>query len=359
VGRDFEGNHFSYEEWKSVLHLSTRWGFASIRRLALGSIEPPTPHDRLLLARTYSVDDWVFPALSALCERTAPLSLSEARQMSIEDVVLVSTVREDIRSHALQVDLDEIPLRVEAEQLGALGLEIPVHLRFPKREAPSTVALKRVSAHDRDDELSVSPIAVHFGESADGGIDERLQAEEDAPGNMSVLKGEPARLMKNSRGAVAATRIVKKGKDASRIKTMGTQHDPKEDDNGVAIGMSTPNSRPPATAANETLAGVPLVTSRPGSPAPPVLRSYPVGRGISLPFGRLLPKCGWLGCSCNALIVWRSPFDIKQNGVVCLDHGLQEESVHWPTRYLRLKDTRFRYEFISPEHDAAIQAFFA
>ncbi len=139
-----------------MLHLSTRWGFAPIRKLALSSIEPPTPHDRLLLARTYSVDDWVVPALSALCKRTTPLSLSEARQMSIEDVVLVSTVREDIRSHVLQVDSAEIPLRVEAEQLGACGLEIPVHLRFPKREALSTVDLKRLSAHDGNGELSVS-----------------------------------------------------------------------------------------------------------------------------------------------------------------------------------------------------------
>jgi len=128
-----------------------------MRKLALGSIKPPTPHDRLILARTYSVDDWVVPALSALCERTTPLSLSEARQMSIEDVVLVSTVREDIRSHALQVDPAEISLRVEAEQLGALGVEIPVHLRFPKREESSIVALKRESAHESDDELSVSP----------------------------------------------------------------------------------------------------------------------------------------------------------------------------------------------------------
>ena len=140
-----------------MLHLSTRWGFASIRRLALGSIKPPTPHDRLLLARTYVVDDWVVPALSALCERTTPLSLYEARQMSIEDVVLVSTVREDIRSHALRVDSAEILLRVEAEQLGALGPEIPIHLHFPKREASSTVDPKRVSAHEGDDGLSVSP----------------------------------------------------------------------------------------------------------------------------------------------------------------------------------------------------------
>ena len=157
MGRDFEGNNFSYEEWKSVLHLSTRWDFSSIRRLALGSINPPTAHDRLLLARTYSVDDWVTPALSALCERTTPLSLSEARQMSIEDVVLVSTVREDIRSRALQVDLAEIPLRVEAEHLGALGLEIPVHLRFSKCDTSSAVGLKRASVHEGDDELSVSP----------------------------------------------------------------------------------------------------------------------------------------------------------------------------------------------------------
>ena len=162
MGRDFEGNDFSYEEWRSVLHLSTRWGFASIRRLALGSIQPPTAHDRLLLARTYSVDDWVIPALSALCERTAPLSLSEARQMSIEDVVLVSTVREDIRSHAVQVDSAEIPLRIQAEQLGALGLEIPDHLRFPKHEASSAVDLKRVKAHDGDDDLSVSPSCRQF-----------------------------------------------------------------------------------------------------------------------------------------------------------------------------------------------------
>ena len=156
VRSDFKENHFSYEEWKSVLHLSTRWGFASIRKLALASIEPPTPHDRLLLARTYSIDDWVIPALSELCERRTPLTVSEARQMSIEDVVLVSSVREDIRSHALRVDSAEIPLRVEAEQLGFLGLEIPIRLRFPKCEASPTVELKRASAHGGDVELSVS-----------------------------------------------------------------------------------------------------------------------------------------------------------------------------------------------------------
>jgi hypothetical protein len=121
--RAFEENDLSYEQWKSVLHLATHWGFASIRRLALNSISPSTPHDRLLLARTYSIDHWVVPALSALCERKAPLTLSEARQMDIEDIILVATVREAIRSHnhKLQVDGAEIPRHVEAAQAGRLS----------------------------------------------------------------------------------------------------------------------------------------------------------------------------------------------------------------------------------------------
>ncbi|KAH9006220.1 hypothetical protein EDB86DRAFT_2782147, partial [Lactarius hatsudake] len=93
----FEERDLSYEQWRSVLHLSTRWGFASLRKLALRSINPPTSYDRLILARTYAVDDWILPALTALCERKAPLSLDEARGMSMEDIVLVASVREDIR----------------------------------------------------------------------------------------------------------------------------------------------------------------------------------------------------------------------------------------------------------------------
>ena len=157
-------NDLSYEEWKSVLCLSTRWGFTSIRKLALNSIEPPTPHDRLLLARKYSVDDWVVPALSAMCERMAPLTLSEARQMDIEDVILVSTVREDIRICTLQVDPAEIPRRVEAEQAstpagrGPKPIQVPPV--FPAGEASPPVDQKRPTkeedAHESDGERPVS-----------------------------------------------------------------------------------------------------------------------------------------------------------------------------------------------------------
>ena len=118
VFSNFEAHELSYEQWKSVLHLSTRWGFASLRKLALKSITLPTPHDQLVLARTYSVDEWVLPALTALCERTFPLSLDEAREMRMEDVILVATVREEIRGGALQVDAADVPRYIEGAQAG-------------------------------------------------------------------------------------------------------------------------------------------------------------------------------------------------------------------------------------------------
>ncbi|KAH9005685.1 hypothetical protein EDB83DRAFT_753127 [Lactarius deliciosus] len=132
---NFEAHELTYEQWKSVLHLSTRWGFASLRKLALKSIKPPTSHDLFLLARTYSVDHWVLPALTALCKRSLPLSLDEARQMSMDDVVLVATVREEIRGGRLRVEAADIPRHIEVAQAGKLNRSIgnDVYLDRPNR----------------------------------------------------------------------------------------------------------------------------------------------------------------------------------------------------------------------------------
>ncbi|KAH9051008.1 hypothetical protein EDB83DRAFT_2187480, partial [Lactarius deliciosus] len=72
------------EQWKSVLYLFARWGFSSLRKHSLKSITPPTPHDQFVTSRTYSVDHWVLPVLTALCERSRPLCLD------MEDVILVA-----------------------------------------------------------------------------------------------------------------------------------------------------------------------------------------------------------------------------------------------------------------------------
>ncbi len=75
-----------------------------------------------MLARTYAVDQWVLPALTELCERTEPLSLTEARQMRIEDVVLVASVREDVRKRSFRFEPTNVNVvqTVEAALAGKL-----------------------------------------------------------------------------------------------------------------------------------------------------------------------------------------------------------------------------------------------
>jgi len=107
------GGH-SLEELSSILDLSTRWGFASIRDMAIRCLNPPTPHQRLVLGRKYGVDQWILPALHELCERPQPPTRDEARLMDLEDVVLVGSVREKVRTHATTVNSADMMDRIKA-----------------------------------------------------------------------------------------------------------------------------------------------------------------------------------------------------------------------------------------------------
>jgi hypothetical protein len=224
--RKFEQRDLFYEEWKSVLHLSTRWDFASIRRLALNNIQPPTPHDRLLLARTYSVNDWLVPALSELCERRVPLSLDEARQMDIEDVVLVATVREDIRNHALQVDTAETPCRAEAAQAGKL-VPLAVPTSGAVERASSLTGQKRASnGSGSDGEAMVSSVAV---DNELAWIDKGFQEKQEAQDVIDVRTGDLAHLVEDRQAEVTARyearveavrRIVKEAERKAKAEEM-------------------------------------------------------------------------------------------------------------------------------------------
>jgi hypothetical protein len=86
------------------LGLSTRWGFTSIRDLAIRCIGIPDPLKRLTLARKYAIDKWIHPAILELCQRPEPLILEEARLMDFEDVILVESVRQAVRSSTLTVN---------------------------------------------------------------------------------------------------------------------------------------------------------------------------------------------------------------------------------------------------------------
>jgi hypothetical protein len=108
----------SFEELSSILDLSTRWGFASIRELAIRCLDPPTPLERLILGQKYGIDQWIPSALQELCERPQPLTPDEARLMDFEDVVLVGSVREKVRKQTLIVNSKRIEDCIEALRRG-------------------------------------------------------------------------------------------------------------------------------------------------------------------------------------------------------------------------------------------------
>ena len=240
--RNFAQHDFSYEEWKSVLHLSTRWSFPSIRMLALNNIQPPTPYDRLILARTYSVDHWVIPALSALCERGPPLSLDEARKMDIEDVVLVATVREDIRAHALQVGTAEITRRVEAAQAGKLvhvdsvGVSPIVPVSGAVGKASSSVDQTRDSkGQDTEEgggEVPVSLIALTVSKVvSENGVDESFQQNRGAPENIGDCQTEKIARQKAEVENAQRKALEAMQKDVENARLMSAEAKRKEVEN--------------------------------------------------------------------------------------------------------------------------------
>jgi hypothetical protein len=117
--RDFNSlEEHSFEELSSILDLSTRWGFTSIRESAIRRLKPPTPHQRLILGRKCGVDQWIPLALQELCERPQALTPDEARLMDVEDVVLVGSVREKVRSRKITVKSVGIRDHIEAWRNG-------------------------------------------------------------------------------------------------------------------------------------------------------------------------------------------------------------------------------------------------
>ena len=186
-----------------MLHLSTRWDFASIRRLALNKIQPPTPHDRLVLARTYSVDDWVIPALYELCVRSVPPTLDESRQMDIEDIVLVATMREDIRNHALQIYAAKTPHRVETAHWQAGNLVPLAVLTSGTIESLLTGEKRASNGYESDGESVVSSVALDSELVWINGIDKGFQEKHKAQENVDLRKENLAQLMEDSQADVA------------------------------------------------------------------------------------------------------------------------------------------------------------
>ncbi|KIM82558.1 hypothetical protein PILCRDRAFT_820414 [Piloderma croceum F 1598] len=74
------------DQWVSVLKLSTMWGFDEIRKKAIAELSKINMDtlDKVVLARSYSVGDWLYEGYTALVKREASLSFEEAERLGYE-----------------------------------------------------------------------------------------------------------------------------------------------------------------------------------------------------------------------------------------------------------------------------------
>lgn len=87
------------DEWASILHLSSKWGFGAIRALAVREVFAlASPVDKIVLGRKYTMHDWLFDALVEVCERPEPLTLEEGRRLGMDDVIRIYRARQTLAS---------------------------------------------------------------------------------------------------------------------------------------------------------------------------------------------------------------------------------------------------------------------
>lgn len=91
----------SEEKLKDALHLSTMWGFKSVREYAIKEIstrfsDPATtdPFDRLELADKCDVSQWRLPEYLKICRRKDPITMDEGMRLGWKRFVALSRVRE-------------------------------------------------------------------------------------------------------------------------------------------------------------------------------------------------------------------------------------------------------------------------
>jgi hypothetical protein len=74
----------TWQQWASVLKLSTMWGFHAVRQKAITNLASSAidPVDKIILSKKHDVATWLVPALNQLAQREEPLAVEDARRLS-------------------------------------------------------------------------------------------------------------------------------------------------------------------------------------------------------------------------------------------------------------------------------------
>ncbi|KAI5985622.1 hypothetical protein EDD15DRAFT_2122345, partial [Pisolithus albus] len=95
-----KGPDLDHDQWISVLKLSTMWDFHGLRNAAIQHLDVSSrslnPIDKVELALQYDIKEWLLPALLALAQRSAPISVEEGRRIGFENALKLASVREKL-----------------------------------------------------------------------------------------------------------------------------------------------------------------------------------------------------------------------------------------------------------------------
>lgn len=130
---------------QELLAASTRTEMSKIFEYAskrLCNLQPPLPpHRRILLFQQYRLEPtvWLYPAVVELLERVEPLNIDEAKQVGLELLQKIATLREDLRPYRnddgtfpfTQAALTTHAIRcLQGDSRQTLGTPLPVHRRI-------------------------------------------------------------------------------------------------------------------------------------------------------------------------------------------------------------------------------------
>lgn len=96
--------NLSYDQWVSVLKLSTKWRFVECRQLSIAELSTlcgDSPIKKILLGREYRVSKWLMSGYEQLARRSQKLSKEEAELIDYSTAFSVFSVREEISSFSL------------------------------------------------------------------------------------------------------------------------------------------------------------------------------------------------------------------------------------------------------------------
>jgi hypothetical protein len=138
------------------------WDLFSIRKLAIEELSKFTmdPVTRIILARQYNIQKWLFAGYEDLAKRTEPISISEAEQLGRDTAILIFQIREESLARFLVTKLEGVEGGYREEQSVQNNIEGP----FDRTYCSCAESIWRVFAKELKDveepEVSASGVAV-------------------------------------------------------------------------------------------------------------------------------------------------------------------------------------------------------